>query len=105
MASKNLPAKKRVVISYSNLTPELIEAFKERYPLGYSDYMIRVDKPSGDFFYGVMLETEDVSYLVKVNVKIDNKSEEELDKDIYGEGDDDDIKGADEIADTDDSDE
>lgn len=105
MAIKQIPAKKRVVISYSNLTPELMEALKEHYPLGYTDYMIRIDKPNGDFFYGVRLETEDASYLVKVNVKIDNKSEEELDKDIYGDDEPDEIKGADEIADTDDSDE
>lgn len=104
MASKQISAKKRVVTSYTNLTPALIELLKERYPLGYTDYMIRIDKPNGEFFYGVMLETEDTNYLVKINVKIDNKSEEELDKDIYGDEEPDEIKGADEIADTDESD-
>lgn len=105
MAIKSAPAKKRVVTSYSNLTPELQDAFKEKYPFGYTDYMIRIDKPNGDFFYGVRLETEDTSYLVKVNVKIDNKSDEDLDKDIYGDDEPGEIQGADEIADSDDSDE
>lgn len=105
MASKQNSAKKRVVTSYANLSPELLSALKERYPIGYTDYMIRIDKPNGEFFYGVMLETEDTNYLVKVNVKIDDKSEEDLDKDIYGDDEPDDIKGADDIADTDDSDE
>lgn len=106
MAIKSAPTKKRVVTSYSNLAPELQNAFKEKYPFGYTDYMIRIDKPNGDFFYGVRLETEDASYLVKVNVKIDNKSDEELDKDIYGDDEPDEIHGADEIADSsDDSDE
>lgn len=106
MSSKILPARKRVVTSYANLSPELQEAFKEKYPLGYLDSMIRIDKPSGDFFYGVMLETEDTNYLVKVKVKIDDKSAEELDKDIYGDTEHDEIKGAEDIPDTvDDSDE
>lgn len=105
MAGKNAMAKKRVVTSYANLTSELMSAFKQRYPFGYTDFMIRIDKPSGDFFYAVMLETEEINYLVKVNVKIDTKPEEELEKDFYGEDEGDEIKGADEIPDSDDSDE
>lgn len=105
MASKNAVVKKRVVTSYSNLTPELIDVLKKRYPFGYTDYMIRIDKPSGDFFYAVVLETDEISYLVKVNVKIDNKPEEELEKDYYADDEPDEIKGADEIPDDADGDE
>lgn len=102
MVNKNVSAKKRVVTSYEKLTPELHDALKVRYPYGYTDHMIRIDKPNGEFFYAVALETEDTSYLVKVNVKIDTKSDEELEKDLFAEGDDDDdIKGAEEIADDD----
>ena len=39
-------------------------------------------------------ETEEISYLVKIDVKIDDGSNEEEDKDYY----DDDLKGADELA-------
>lgn len=93
--------KKRVVISYENLSPQLIDALKERYPLGFTDNMIRVDKPNGDFFYGVVFETEDTNYLVKISVKIDDKAKEEIEKDLFAdeEADTDDIKGADDIAD------
>ena len=56
--------------------------------------MMRVDKPNGDFFYAVPFETEEVSYLVKIDVKIDEISDEEDDKDYF----DDEIKGADEIS-------
>lgn len=59
--------------------------------------MIRIDKGPGDFFYAVVFETEDTNYLVKVDVKIDGNPDEEDDKDYY----DDDIKGADDIADND----
>lgn len=89
--------KKRVVISYHNLSEELKEALKNKYPHGYTEAMIRIDKGPGDFFYGVVLETEDISYLVKVDVKIDGSLEEEEDKDFYEE---DEIKGADDIIDS-----
>ena len=87
--------KKRLVASFNNLSPELQERVKELYPNGFSDAMMRVDKPNGDFFYAVPFETEEISYLVKIDVKIDDGSDEDDDKEYY----DDDIKGADELQD------
>ena len=58
--------------------------------------MTRIDKPNGDFFYVVPYETEEVSYLVKIDVKIDDATDDGLEDDFYG---DDEIKGADEIQD------
>lgn len=106
IASKPKVTKKRVVISYENLSPELIEALKERYPFGFTDNMIRVDRPNGEFFYGVVLETEDSSYLVKISVKIDDKAKEEIEKDLFADEDaeSDEIKGAEDIADVADGD-
>ena len=72
--------KKRVVVSYKNLSPELQEEIKKQYPNGYTDRMLRIDKGPGDFFYAIMLETEDISYLVKVDVKVDEQVEEEEEK-------------------------
>ena len=94
-------AKKRLVTSFNNLAPELQEAVKAAYPLGYTDYMMRIDKPNGDFFFAVPFETEEISYLVKIDVKIDDASHEEEVKDYY----DDDLKGADELANDDSDDE
>ncbi|MBP3356009.1 MAG: hypothetical protein J6K95_02430 [Rikenellaceae bacterium] len=93
---KEVKQKKHLVVSYQNLAEELKDELKAKYPLGFTDSMIRIDKPSGDFFYAVVLETEEISYLVKIDVKIDDSVEEEEDKDYY----DDDIKGAEEIADS-----
>ena len=73
-------SKKRLVTSFKNLSQELQDAVKELYPLGFSDAMMRVDKPNGDFFYAVPFETDEISYLVKIDVKIDDISEEEDDK-------------------------
>lgn len=94
MAIQNT-AKKRIVTSFHNLTPELQEAVKAFYPFGYAEAMMRIDKPNGDFLYAVPFETEEVAYLVKIDVKIDDKVHEEDDKDYY----DDELKGADELQD------
>ena len=93
-------AKKRLVTSFNNLPLELQEEVKAAYPLGYTDFMMRIDKPNGDFFFAVPFETEEISYLVKIDVKIDEAPGDDDDKDYY----DDDLKGADELA-NDDSDE
>ena len=45
--------KKRVVVSYKNLSAELREEVKKKYPNGYTDSMIRIDKGPGDFFYAI----------------------------------------------------
>lgn len=48
MAKQNT-TKKHIVTSFHNLTPELQDAVKEKYPLGFTEAMMRVDKPNGDF--------------------------------------------------------
>ncbi len=96
-------AKKRVITSYKNLSPELLEEVKKKYPTGWADHMIRIDKSPTEFFYAIMLETADTNYLIKVDVKVDatpGQIEEEEDKEYY----DDEIKGAEEIADDGESD-
>ena len=92
---KAMANKKHLVASFHNLSPELQEEIKQKYPLGFTDAMIRVDKPNGDFFYAVPYDTDEISYLVKIDVKIDDLSEDEEEKEYY----DDEIKGADEIRD------
>lgn len=74
---KAMANKKHLVASFHNLSPELQEEIKQKYPLGFTDAMIRVDKPNGDFFYAVPYDTDEISYLVKIDVKIDDLSEDE----------------------------
>ena len=93
-------AKKRIVTKLQNLSEELQEALRKQYPYGFTDHMIRIDKAPGDFFYAVMLETEDTSYLVKIDVNVDGQIEDDDDKDYFN----DDLKGAEELADTPDDD-
>ena len=91
--------KRRAVVSYANLSPELLSVLKEKYPRGYADYMdeiMKISKPDGTFFHAIKIETQDAIYLVKVDVKIDDYIE--VEKEIFGDnatsrGDDDDDDG------------
>ncbi len=86
--------KKRAVVSYANMSPELAAAFKEKYPKGYADYMgdlFKVDKPDGSFFYAVSLEIPDAIYLVKIDVKIDDY--EDVENGLFGDSADDGEEG------------
>ena len=38
------PNKRRAVISYENMSDELREAFEEKYPHGYADYLALADE-------------------------------------------------------------
>ena len=72
--AENIPIK-RAVISYDNMSQELMDAFREKYPKGYADYfsdIIKVEKPNGDFFHAVSLEVPGAIYLVKIKVKVDD---------------------------------
>lgn len=83
-------SKRRVAVKFENLTPELQEVFKEKYPKGYTDYMVdlfKVDKPDGTYFYAVSLETDDSIYLVKMNVRVDDY--EDAEKDLFDDDDSD----------------
>ena len=70
-----------------------MDAFKEKYPHGYADYMgdiFKVDKPDGTSFYAVTLEIPDALYLVKIKVKVDDIEDiqDDLFKDEDSDGDD-----------------
>ena len=87
-------SKRRSVISYENMSPELSAAFKEKYPRGYADYvedLIKVERPNGDPIYGVYVELPDAIFLVKIQVKIDDYDEAE--KSLFNDDVDDDSEG------------
>jgi len=87
--------KKKLIISYKNLTDPLRELFKEAYPDGYKDHLQKTIKPNGEPIFVVPLETEDTSYMIKFDVKIDSGLvDDDLDKDLYGEEERDDSEFA-----------
>jgi hypothetical protein len=75
------------VTSYQNLTPELLELLHKKYPDGYQNHVIKVTPPNNVPFYAVTLDTADISYLVKVPVKIDTNPDDFDEKD-YGDSED-----------------
>lgn len=86
--------KRRAITSIEKLAPEMRQKLQELYPQGWSNYIRRINKPNGEFFHGITLETDDAVYVVKVPVKVDDKSELEKEehrmyKDASG-GDDED---------------
>lgn len=67
--------KKRHVVSYDNMSPELAAAFLEKYPKGFNDYLpdlVQYTKPDGSTFYAVTMEIPDAIYLVKITIKKDD---------------------------------
>lgn len=75
--------KKKIIVHYNNLSPEVIELLRQKYPDGYQHHTKKITKPNNDFFYAVTLDTDDTSYLIKVDVKIDNITENKLDDAIF----------------------
>ena len=67
--------RKRHIISYENMSPELAAAFAEKYPKGFNDYLPDLNKytkPDGTPFYAVLIELPADLYLVQIKVQIDN---------------------------------
>lgn len=77
--------KKNLIVSLKNLPDDVLKLLKEAYPDGYADYVQKQTKPNGEPLYVVPLDTPDVYYMIKVDVKVDSGLvEADLDKDLYG---------------------
>lgn len=73
--------KKKVVIDYSKLTPELLELFEETYPTGVAGKTIRFPNSKGEIVSAVRLETDESIYLVKIMARPKEVlSDDELDE-------------------------
>jgi hypothetical protein len=66
---------KRVITSMDKIPAEVLKVVMKKYPDGWSNHVRRINKPNGDFFYGITVEMGETAYLIKVNVKVDSKSE------------------------------
>ena len=91
--------KKRILTSYERLSEELRELFAQTYPLGYYNAVLPLTKPNGEQIYVVRLETPEVSYLVKVDVKVDDAGDlDEEETDNY-DAENEPLEAADQFAD------
>ncbi|MDP4240943.1 MAG: hypothetical protein Q8904_15875 [Bacteroidota bacterium] len=78
--------RKRLVVSYENLPPAVIEAISRKYPDGYLNHVFKV-QAGNTSFHAITVDTEDVSYLVKVKVKVDKMDKLLEDAVLSGEED------------------
>ncbi len=69
-------AQKHVIVSYQNLSEDVIDALNFKYPDGFENHVIKVDKGNNNYFYAVTVDYKDTSYLVKVDVSIDSNLDE-----------------------------
>lgn len=58
--------KKRIIKKYEQLSEEVLELIKENYPDGYEDNLISFPLPSGELALALPLETDEVSYLIRM---------------------------------------
>ena len=68
----------------------ICNAFKEKYPRGYADYMndlVKLDMPNGSSFYSITMETPEAVCLIKMVVRIDRA--EDAQRDLFPDSDSD----------------
>lgn len=58
--------KKKIIKKYEHLTGELVNLIKEAYPDGFEDELISIPLASGELALALPLETEEISYLIKM---------------------------------------
>ncbi|HBH49481.1 MAG TPA: hypothetical protein DDX98_12615 [Bacteroidales bacterium] len=94
--------KKRIIKKYEQLAQEVLNLIQERYPDGYEDKLISFQSPSGELELALPLETDEVSYLIKMP-KNNLPAQEEEDDTITGEdlGGFESLEAAENIADED----
>lgn len=68
--------KARKLVSYDKLEQSLKRQLLKAYPDGFDDVAMRIDAPTP--FYAVLLEAEEITYLVKLNNYLINASSEDL---------------------------
>ncbi|MBR1785115.1 MAG: hypothetical protein IJ760_06740 [Bacteroidales bacterium] len=74
--------KKNLIVSYKKLSDDLKELFRETYPDGYTSHLTKFVKPGGEPIFIVPLETDDTSYMIKFDVRIDPMGDD-LDKALF----------------------
>ena len=82
--------RRRIIVDFKKLTPEVLALLVETYPDGYDeDHIIKFKNAQNEWIEAVQVDTEDTKYLVKVSTKL-AVTMENYDEDDYADYDDDD---------------
>ncbi len=82
--------RKRIIVDFKKLTPEVLALLVETYPDGYDDVnVIRFKNAKEEWVEAVQVDTDDTKYLVKVSRKL-VLTMENYDEDDYVDYDEDD---------------
>lgn len=65
-------AKKRSIVSYDKLSPELRKALLKSFPDGFGSALTEIKTPNGESLEAVMWETDEIIYLVKITTMLTN---------------------------------
>lgn len=79
--------KKKVILDYKNVPDEVLQLLAEKYPHGYQKAIIKYKNAKGETVSAVPIEAEEISYLVKVSVQLQNMVEN-VDIDDFDDFDD-----------------
>jgi hypothetical protein len=79
--------KKRIIKSYEQLSEEMVEKLKEKYPDGFEDRTITFTNPRGEIEVAVPFETEDTYFLIKLPRTNPSEEEEEVESNSFDEFD------------------
>ncbi len=63
------------VIKLEDLPKDGLKALEKQYPEGWKAHIRKITKPNGDYFHAINVDTKEISYLVKLDVKIDMNSD------------------------------
>jgi DNA-directed RNA polymerase subunit delta len=79
--------KKRIIKAYEQLSEEMVEKLKAKYPDGYEDHMISFTNPKGEIEVAIPFETEDIYYLVKMPRTSASEEDEDFESNTFDEFD------------------
>jgi len=58
--------KKKIIKKFEQLSAEMLEQIKKKYPDGFEDNLITFQTATGELASGLPLETEDTYYLIRM---------------------------------------
>lgn len=61
--------KKRLLVNFDNVPDDVLSMIRKKYPSGYFNDMIKIENAKKEVINAILIETDDIIYLVKVNIK------------------------------------